>query len=72
MPANLTHTACTAYRVAFQQFAIVDRVGTSIEVISNLLGTTHRPTGQRGFPMHYRSGSDGLIADAFRLSNFST
>jgi HK97 family phage major capsid protein len=56
----------------FQQFAIVDRVGTSIEVIQNLLGTNHRPTGQRGFLMHYRVGSDVLIQDAFRLSNFST
>ena len=29
-------------------------------------------TGQRGFLMHYRVGSDVLIQDAFRLSNFST
>ena len=56
----------------FKQFAIVDRVGTSIELIQNLVGTNHRPTGQRGFLMHYRSGSDVLIPDAFRLSNFST
>jgi HK97 family phage major capsid protein len=56
----------------FRQFAIVDRVGTTIEVIPQLFGTTHRPTGQRGFLMHYRSGSDVLIPDAFRLSNFST
>ncbi len=56
----------------FKQFAIVDRVGTSIEVIANLVGTNHRPTGQRGFLMHYRCGSDVLIQDAFRLSNFST
>lgn len=56
----------------FRQFAIVDRVGTSIEVVQNLFGTNHRPTGQRRFLMHYRSGSDVVIADAFRLSNFST
>jgi len=30
------------------------------------------PTGQRGFVMHWRVGADVLIADAFRLSNFST
>ena len=42
------------------------------EVIQNLLGTNHRPTGQRGFLMHYRVGSDVLIQDAFRLSNFNT
>jgi HK97 family phage major capsid protein len=56
----------------FRQFAIVDRVGTSIEVVQNLVGTNHRPTGQRGFLMHYRSGSDVLVQDAFRLSNFNT
>jgi HK97 family phage major capsid protein len=56
----------------FQQFAIVDRVGTPIEVVPQLFGTNHRPTGSWGFLMHYRSGSDVLIQDAFRLSNFST
>jgi HK97 family phage major capsid protein len=56
----------------FQQFAIVDRIGTTIEVIQNLVGANRRPTGQRGFLMHYRSGSDVLIPDAFRLSNYST
>jgi HK97 family phage major capsid protein len=56
----------------FQQFAILDRVGTTIEVIPQLFGANRRPTGQRGFLMHWRVGSDLLIADAFRLSNFST
>ena len=56
----------------FQQFAIVDRVGTTIEVIPHLFGANQRPTGQRGFYMHFRTGSNVLVADAFRLSNFST
>jgi HK97 family phage major capsid protein len=56
----------------FQQFAIVDRLGTSIEVVPHLFGANQRPTGQRGFYMHYRTGSQVLIADAFRLSNYST
>jgi len=56
----------------FRQFAIVDRVGTTIELIPALFGTAHRPTGSRGFYLHYRTGSDVLVADAFRLSNFST
>lgn len=56
----------------FQQFAIVDRIGTTIEVIPHLFGANRRPTGQRGFYMHYRSGSDVLIPDALRLSNYST
>jgi HK97 family phage major capsid protein len=56
----------------FGQFAIVDRIGTSVEIIPHLVGTNHRPTAQRGVYMHFRVGSDVLIPDAFRLSNFST
>jgi predicted phage gp36 major capsid-like protein len=56
----------------FSQRVIVDKVGTSIEVVQNLVGTDQRPTGTRGFLMHYRCGSDVLVPDAFRLSNFST
>lgn len=56
----------------FQQFAIVDRVGTSIELVPHLFGAAFRPTGQRGFYMHWRVGSGVLVPDAFRLSNFST
>lgn len=56
----------------FNQFAIVDRVGTTLEVVQNLFGASGRPTGQRGFLMHWRVGSDVLVPDAFRLSNFNT
>jgi HK97 family phage major capsid protein len=57
---------------AFEQYAIVDRIGTAIETVPVVFGTNHRPTGQRGFLMHFRVGADVLIPDAFRLSNFST
>jgi HK97 family phage major capsid protein len=56
----------------FKQFAIVDRIGTSVEMVPNIVGANQRPTGQRGFLMHWRTGSDVLVADAFRLSNYST
>jgi HK97 family phage major capsid protein len=57
----------------FKQFAIVDRIGTRIEVIPHLFSPTNqRPTNQRGFLLHWRTGSDVLIPDAFRLSNYST
>ncbi|MDQ5821083.1 MAG: phage major capsid protein [Actinomycetota bacterium] len=56
----------------FKQYAIVDRIGTSLEFIPHLFGANRRPTGQRGFLMHWRVGADALIPDAFRLSNFST
>jgi HK97 family phage major capsid protein len=55
----------------FNQFVIVDRVGTSIEVIPHLFGANQRPTGPRGFYMHFRVGTGVLVADAFRLTNHS-
>jgi HK97 family phage major capsid protein len=57
--------------VDFSQFAIVDRVGTTIEVIPHLFGANQRPTGQRGFYMHFRVGTGVLVPDAFRLTNHS-
>jgi HK97 family phage major capsid protein len=56
----------------FAQYAIVDRIGTAIETLPLVVGAAHRPVGQRGFYMHFRTGADVLIADAFRLSNFNT
>ena len=73
MDGTLTGSAAD-YTVAsgdFAQYCIVDRVGTSIEVVQNVFGTNHRPTGQRGFYMHFRVGADCLIPDAFRLTNHS-
>jgi HK97 family phage major capsid protein len=55
----------------FNQFVIVDRIGTTIEVLPGY-GTNRRPTGQKHFYMHWRTGSGVLVPDAFRLSNFST
>jgi predicted phage gp36 major capsid-like protein len=54
----------------YQQHAIVDRVGTSLEFLPNLVGTNRRPTAQRGFLLHWRVGAD-VLPDAFHLSNFS-
>jgi len=56
----------------FNQYAIVDRIGTTIEVVQNLFGASRRPSGQRGFLMHWRVGADVLVPDAFRLTNHST
>ncbi|MCZ4509802.1 phage major capsid protein [Streptomyces sp. ActVer] len=56
----------------FRQYIVTDRLGTSIELINHLFGAAQRPTGQRGFYMHWRTGGDVVIPDAFRLSNYST
>jgi HK97 family phage major capsid protein len=74
MDGTLTAAAAdyTVLSGDFQQYAIVDRIGTTIELIPHLLGPNRRPTGERGFYMHFRTGGDVLIADAFRLTNHST
>jgi HK97 family phage major capsid protein len=56
----------------FQQFVIVDRIGTTLEFIPNLVGPNRRPTGQRGALMWFRTGSDAVIPGAFRALNIAT
>jgi HK97 family phage major capsid protein len=52
----------------WSQFVIVNRWPATLEVISNLFGPARRfPTGQRGFLLHARVGSDVLVDNAFRV-----
>lgn len=52
----------------FSKFAVVDRVGLSVEYIPHLFATANNfPSGQRGWYAHWRSGSDVLDANAFRV-----
>lgn len=50
----------------------MDRIGTSIISVPVIVGAARRPTAEQGFYMHWRTGGDVLIADAFRLTNHST
>jgi HK97 family phage major capsid protein len=73
MDATLTGSAAD-YLVLngdFSQFAIVDRIGSTLEVLPGY-GANQRPSGQKHFYLHWRAGSGVLVADAFRLSNYST
>lgn len=51
----------------FSQFVIVDRIGTTVELIPNIMGSNSRPTGQRGVFLWFRTGSDSVVDGAFRL-----
>lgn len=53
----------------WSQFVIVDRIGTTLELIPNLMGANQRPTGQRGALLWFRTGSDVLVPNAFRMLN---
>jgi HK97 family phage major capsid protein len=56
----------------FREYRIIDRVGTVIEMIPNLMGANNRPTGQRGFFMWWRVGANVTHIDAFRSLNIVT
>ena len=55
-----------------RQYAIVDRVGTTTEVVPIVLGPNRRPTGTRGIWQWGRTGADVLIPRAFRYLNVPT
>lgn len=52
---------------SFDQYCVVSRVGTTIELVPHLFGANNRPTGQRGFFMWFRVGADALTTSAFRV-----
>jgi HK97 family phage major capsid protein len=57
----------------FSRFVIVDRIGMSVEYVQNLFDTsTGRPTGQRGILAHWRSGSDVVDGNSFRVLDIPT
>lgn len=46
-------------------YLIYDRLGTSVEFVPNLFGTTNgRPTGQRGWLAHHRTGANLTVGHA--------
>jgi predicted phage gp36 major capsid-like protein len=51
---------------------IADRIGTTVEFIPQLFGANRRPTGQRGVFMWFRTGSDSVADNAFRVLNVAT
>lgn len=55
----------------FQQFVIVDRIGMTVQYIPAVFGANRRPTGEVGWFCVWRTGSDVVIPDAFRLLNLS-
>ena len=66
MSAVLTTGAKILIEGDFRQYVIVDRIGMSVEVVPHLVGTNHRPTGERGLLAHWRVGADVTNALAFR------
>ena len=57
---------------AFENFVVVDRLGSTLELVPHLFGSNRRPTGQRGALLWFRTGSDVVIPNAFRLLSIPT
>ncbi|WP_329338586.1 phage major capsid protein [Streptomyces sp. NBC_00663] len=53
----------------FRNFYIVDRVGMTMVYEPLVKGANGRPTGEAGWFAYWRTGSDVVNADAFRLLN---
>lgn len=51
----------------FSQFLVVDRIGAEIVFNNLVIGANKRPTGEVGWYLFFRTGSDVLTNDAFRL-----
>lgn len=57
----------------FSQYVIVDKVAPSIEFIPNLFHTSNnRPSGNRGWLMHWRVGAESVNDNAFTLLQVGT
>ncbi len=71
MDGTLTATAADYTVIAgdFRQYVIVDRLGTTITPVPVVVGANRRPTAERGWYLHFRSGADALVPDAFRVIN---
>jgi len=52
-------------------YVIVDRLGSTLELVPHLVGANRRPTGQRGALLWYRVGADVVVANAFRMLNIA-
>jgi HK97 family phage major capsid protein len=55
-----------------QGFVIVDRIGSTLELVPHLFGSNRRPTGQRGALLWFRTGSNVVVANAFRMLSIPT
>jgi HK97 family phage major capsid protein len=53
-------------------FYIVDRVGSTLEIIPNLVGANQGPTGERGALHWFRTGSEVVNIAAARLLDIPT
>jgi HK97 family phage major capsid protein len=70
--ATVTDTDYPLVLGDWSQFTITDRVGSTVELVPHVFGANRRPTGQRGFFAWFRTGSDILVRNSFRVLKVTT
>ncbi|MCF3939076.1 phage major capsid protein [Gordonia tangerina] len=53
-------------------YVVADRLGMAVELVPHLFGANRRPTGQRGWYAHYRTGAGVVDPGAFKMLNIAT
>lgn len=53
----------------FQNYVVVDRVGTTLSYVPHVMGANGRPVGKAGWHAFMRGGGDSVNDGAFRLLN---
>lgn len=53
-------------------FVIVERLGATTELINNLFGENHRPTGQCGVFLWARTGSAVVVPQGLKVLSIPT
>lgn len=71
-PAATANNYVMIYGDIAKAFFIVDRVGSTLEFIPNLVGANGRPTGQRGALLWFRTGSEVVVPQAARILDVPT
>ena len=71
-PAETANNYVALYGDVAKAFYIVDRVGSTLELIPNLVGANQRPTGQRGALLFFRTGSEVVVPEAIRMLDIPT
>lgn len=51
----------------FNEYLLVDRIGTILTPVDMVMGASNRPTFQKGWAAHYRVGGKVTSVDAFRV-----
>ena len=71
-PTVTANNYVALYGDVAKAFYIVDRVGSTLELIPNLVGANQRPTGQRGALLYFRTGSEVVVPEAMRMLDIPT